>query len=96
MIDLNNMKSGLLLAVNICMARRRWKRWPSIPRKLPQLWMPANQIPVKVVFKPVLTTPEAIPNYVWKPIHAQTLYWSDHLDAHFLPSKNVDCRFDQY
>ena len=42
------------------MARLPCRKWRSTRRSLPASWDNAAQIPVKVVFKPVLTTPEAI------------------------------------
>ena len=51
-------------------------------------------IPVKVVFKPVLTTPEVDPRVVPGSEFSQKLYRSDHLDAHLLARQDVDCRIE--
>ena len=44
-------------------------------------------IPFKVIYKPVLTTPESITN-----ICLEANHWNNYLDAYILTCKNVDCR----
>ena len=47
------------------------------------------EMPVKVVFKPVLTTPQAITDSAWRRIR-QELRRADRLDAHLLAGQDVD------
>ena len=48
------------------------------------------EIPVKVVFKPVLTTPQAITDICLEANHGQELHRADRLDAHLLARQDVD------
>ena len=60
MIDLKQYEFWFITAASICMALKLWSRLPSTrKRSLPRLGA-SKHIPVKVVFKPVLTTPDAI------------------------------------
>jgi hypothetical protein len=54
----------------------------------------SKHIPVKVVFKPVLTTPDAIRESVFGSQLFQELHRSHHLDAHLLARQNVDRGID--
>ena len=50
----------------------------------------SKHMPVKVVFKPVLTTPEAIRELCLEANSAKNCIGLDHLDAHLLARQNVD------
>ena len=54
--------SGLLPVASICMGKKRWNRWRSIQPWSQSHFNGNEQIPAKVVFKPVLKSPEEVYN----------------------------------
>lgn len=52
----------------------------------------SRQIPLKVVFKSVLTTPEAVSALCQGCERRKELHRADHLDAHLLSREDVDRR----
>ena len=59
-------------------------------RKIAEGLSRAKQIPVKVIFKPVVTTPEAIYEAMPGGEQYRKLHRPDHLDAHFFTGEDVD------
>jgi len=60
MIDLKQYELWFVTGVSICMAPRPWSRLRKIRARSHLLWRLSTTVPVKVVFKPVLTTPDSI------------------------------------
>jgi L-arabinose isomerase len=53
-----------------------------------------SQIPVKVVFKPVLTSPDSIYQLCLDVNNTKKCRWHHCLDAHLLSGQNVDWRIE--
>ena len=70
----------------------RSSRLPSIRRRSRAGFRRSGKLPVKVVFKPVVTTPEAIYGVCQEANYAPELRRTYHLDAHVFAGQDVDRR----
>ena len=90
MIDLKQYEVWFVTGSQHFMARKRWKKLPTTRGRSLLPWAVSKHIPVRVIFKPVLTTSESIRELCLEANSAKALHRVDHLDAHLFACQDVD------